>query len=97
MGNNKDLKLKVGDLVWYNCAGSKQTGIVLEIFMKDDVFTYGEQTEMIKIHWNVNGSGPRPAMYAKDGTRLWGIEHLTAYVPTKSTSGIGIFKVISKA
>ena len=90
--------MKVGDLVWYNCAGSKQTGIVLEICIKDGTaYPHGKRTEMIKIHWYTIGYGPRPAMYSADGTRLFGSDHPTAYVPTKGTSGIKIFKVISEA
>tara|TARA_R110002110_G_scaffold67186_2_gene183463 strand:- start:224 stop:493 length:270 start_codon:yes stop_codon:yes gene_type:complete len=89
--------MKIGDLVWYNTAGSKQTGIVLEIRTMKHVITYGEQCEVMKIHWSTNGSGPRPAMYSVDGNRIYGTDQLTSYVQIKSKGGIGLFKVISKA
>ena len=89
--------MKVGDLVWYNTGGSQQTGIVLEVCSKIGIRVIGKQTEMIKIHWNIGGTGPLPAMYTHEGTRLWGTDRLTAYVPVKGTSGIKMFKVISKA
>jgi len=89
--------MKIGDLVWYNTAGSKQTGIVLEIRTMKHVVAYDEQCEMIKIHWNTNGSGPRPAMYGDSGNRIYGADQLISYVQVKSKSGIGLFKVISRA
>jgi len=96
-GIGRVLSINVGDLVWYNCAGSKQTGIVLEIRMMENVITHGEQNEMMKVHWNTNGSGPKPAMYDPTGARLFGIEHVESYVHIKNKHGIGFFKVISRA
>ena len=89
--------MKVGDLVWYNCAGSKHTGIILEIRMMESGNTYGEASEMMKIHWNARGSGPRPAMFGDNGQRLWGTDIRESYVRIKSKEGFYFFKVISEA
>ena len=89
--------MKVGDLIWYNCAGSKHTGIILEMRTMKDFGTYGDPCEMMKVHWNARGSGPRPAMYDGDGQRLWGAGIRESYVRTKSKEGFYFFKVISEA
>jgi hypothetical protein len=93
--------MKIGDLVWYNCAGSKQTGLVLG-FAKNTWLDHTRKTDMVKIYW-ISGAGPRPAMYSGEGQRLYNSditrkpECFECYVRVKSRSGFDLFKVISEA
>ena len=92
--------MRVGDLIWYNCAGSTQTGIVLG-FTKNTWLDHERETVMMKIYWT-GGTGPRPVMYDLEGRRLWDREtrkfdSFECYVSAKSRSGHSLFKIISRA
>jgi len=92
--------MKIGDLVWYNCAGSTRTGLVLG-FTKTTWLDHRRETDMVKIHW-VGGTGDRPTMYDTEGRRLFHkqtrkIDCFECYVSVKSTAGFDLFKVISEA
>ncbi len=93
--------MKVGDLVWYNCAGSTRTGLVLG-FTKSMWLDHAREADMVRIHW-VGGEGARPAMYSTGGQRIFNsdvikkTECFECYVSVKSMAGFDLFKVISKA
>jgi len=93
--------MKIGDLVWYNCAGSKQTGIVLG-FIKNTWLDHTKDTDMVKILW-VGGSGVKPAMYDLTGQRLYNSdisrkpEYFQCCTRLRSRAGFNLYKVISEA
>jgi len=62
--------LKAGDLIWYNCGGSKQKGLVLDI--RDMLCFSRTKQPMALIHWFINFEGVRPASYDSNGMRLFG-------------------------
>jgi len=93
--------MKIGDLVWYNCAGSKQTGLVLG-FIKNTWLDHTREIDMMKIYWT-GGTGPRPAMYSNEGQRLYNSdvtrkpEYFECCVRIRTHAGFDLFKVISEA
>ena len=88
--------MKVGDMVWYNCAGSRQTGLVLEVITVENRYVSETPCEMMRIHWNENGSGPKPAVYNSEMQRQFN-DVPDCYVRIASKNGLAMFKVISEA
>lgn len=92
--------MKVGDLVWYNCAGSTRTGLVLG-FTKSMWLDHAREADMMKIYW-LGGHGARPVMYNTEGRRLFhrevkNLNSFECYVSAKSSAGLDMFKVVSSA
>ena len=85
--------MKVGDLVWYNSAGSSRTAIILD-FAKNNWLDHRVKTEMVKVFWT-GGEGPMPAMYGRFGERIYNHDAHTCFVRAKTHMGFNMFKVIS--
>lgn len=88
--------MKTGDMVWYNSAGSKQTGLVLEIITVENRFISETPCKMIRIHWNESGYGYKPAVYDSEMKRQFG-DIPDCYVRLTTKTGLSMFKVISEA
>ena len=85
--------MKIGDLVWYNSAGSDRTAIILD-FIQNNWLDPHNKINMLRIFW-VGGSGARPSMYDSTGRRIYNQDANNCYVRAKSRSGFNTFKVIS--
>ena len=53
--------MKLGDLLWYNCGGSKATALVLETFVyQGDTWSYIKDGDMIvRLAWVTKGIMPK--------------------------------------
>ena len=92
--------MKIGDLIWYNCGGSKQRALVLDIKQVDMNNYWGDSYDsspvtMALVHWCTEPSdGPRPRMHDQNGSRIY--EHLQyGWVKFITDSGAHIFKVLA--
>ena len=85
--------MKIGDLVWYNSAGSDRTAIILD-FVQNNWLDPHNKIDMLRIFW-VGGTGVRPAMYSPAGYRIYNQDANNCFVRAKSRSGFNMFKTIS--
>jgi len=104
--------MNVGDLIWFNSAGSKQTAIVLDF----GTMSLGNRDprdpsyEMALLHWSGGGKGVLPPMYDAGGRRMYGDRFGSAtpafgsanagsvgYCRTITRSGHRVFKVLARA
>ena len=97
--------MNVGDLIWFNSAGSKQTAIVLDF----GTMSLGNRDprdpsyEMVLLHWSGGGKGVLPPMYDTGGRRMYGDRFGSAnagsvgYCRTITRSGHRVFKVLARA
>ena len=98
--------MKAGDLVWYNCGGSQQKGLVLAV--RDMPSFHPPKRTMALIHWFVTSGGVRPASYDSGGMRIFGktiwsnrsreidYEWTEGWVPLKTAMGTPTCKIISE-
>jgi len=97
--------MNVGDLIWFNSAGSKQTAIVLDF----GVMSLGNRDprdpshEMALVHWSGGGKGVLPPMYDTGGRRMYDTKFGSAnagsvgWCRTITRSGHRVFKVLACA
>lgn len=93
--------MKVGDLIWYNTAGSKEIALVLAIVPKT-LCDRINPTMVALIQWAGNKGGPRPRMYDESGRQIyqpWESRQQCnmGWVPLETKEGFSLFKVINES
>ncbi len=93
--------MKVGDLIWYNTAGSKEIALVLDIVPKT-LCDRINPTMVALIQWAGNKGGIRPRMYDESGRQIYSSRESRrqfdrGWVPLKTKEGYSLFKVINES